>query len=212
MLYYLRHIAPHRTVTFSIALRTLPKPAIEMAQNNAAVETVCELTKLSEAYKQGQDGAREGLIGAPSKLLSQLLLPEESMLLLQWAQRTHQAMLCQGLDIHLFEALAADDGCPKTSRAIAEKTHPRAETLFVSHMLRHLAAMGTLSETEIDTFAPTPSRGVWWTNASATPSTSSRTTRSRCCSRRPHTSRRRTTRRPSPASTACGSTRTTAGA
>lgn len=126
-----------------------------MANRNAAIASLNELTTLGEAYKQGTSGSREGLMGAASKLLSQLMLPAESMLFLQWAQPTHQAVLRLSLDIHLFEALAANDGSPKTSAEIATATKPRADPNLVARMLRHLAAMGTILETDIDTFAPT---------------------------------------------------------
>ena len=127
-----------------------------MAAQDPAIATIDELTKLGDAYKQGTGGAREGLLGAASKLFSQLMLPAEAMLHQQWAQTTHQAVLRLSLDIHLFEALAADNGAPQTSKAIAEKTEPKAEPNLVSRMLRHLAAMGTVLETDVDTFAPTP--------------------------------------------------------
>lgn len=127
-----------------------------MADRDPAFETIDQLSKLGDAYKQGSEGSREGLINAASKLSSQLMLPAESMLMLQWAQQTHQAVLRLSLDIHLFDALVADNGIPKTSKAIAEKTEPRAEPNLVSRMLRHLAAMGTILEIDVDTFAPTP--------------------------------------------------------
>lgn len=126
-----------------------------MANEDPALAILDKLTTLGESYKQRISGSREGLVDAASKLLSQLILPAESMLFLQWAQPTHQAVLRLSLDIHLFEALAADAGSSKTSAEIAAKTKPRADPNLVASMLRHLAAMGTIIETDIDTFAPT---------------------------------------------------------
>ena len=127
-----------------------------MAAKDDAISTIDELSKLGDAYKQGKDGAREGLMSSCSKLLSQLMLPIESLLTLQWARPTHQAVVRLGLDIHLFEALASENGSPKTSREIAEATDPKADADLVSRLLRHLAALGTVKETDVDTFAPTP--------------------------------------------------------
>lgn len=127
-----------------------------MSDQSAAIATIDEITRLGTAYKEGTDGAREDLLGAAAKLSSQLMLPAEAMLMQQWAHQTYQTVLRLSLDIHLFDALAADDGIPKTSEAIAARTDPRAEHNLVSRMLRHLATMGTVIEMDVETFAPTP--------------------------------------------------------
>ncbi|KAK4958294.1 hypothetical protein LTR10_004720 [Elasticomyces elasticus] len=60
------------------------------------------------------------------------------------------------MDIQLFDALSSDDGSPKTSAVIAERTNPKAEHSLVARMLRHLTAMNTVIEVTQDTYAPTP--------------------------------------------------------
>lgn len=45
-----------------------------------------QLAHLSNELKDGQVGAREGLMGACSALISQLAYPMESILMLYWAQ------------------------------------------------------------------------------------------------------------------------------
>jgi hypothetical protein len=110
-----------------------------------------------DAYKNRQTGAREQLLKVCSQLQSTLMLSKETLLTTQWSQTTHNAVLRLGVEIQLFEALATDDGAPKTSAEITSQTKPRAETNLVARMLRHLAAMGSpVLETAHDSFAPTP--------------------------------------------------------
>jgi hypothetical protein len=45
-----------------------------------------QLSELSSGLKNGQPGAREGLMGACSALISELAHPMESILMLTWAQ------------------------------------------------------------------------------------------------------------------------------
>lgn len=95
-------------------------------------------------------------MSACSKLFSTLILPGESIALTQWAQPTHNAVLRLGSEIQLFEALGVDGGAPKSSKSIADKTNPQTEHSLVARMLRLLASMNTVIETQPDTFAPTP--------------------------------------------------------
>ena len=45
-----------------------------------------QFSELSIGLKNGQPGAREGLLGACSALISELAHPMESILMLMWAQ------------------------------------------------------------------------------------------------------------------------------
>jgi hypothetical protein len=47
---------------------------------------ITQLSELSVGLKNGQAGAREGLLGACSALISELAHPMESILMLMWAQ------------------------------------------------------------------------------------------------------------------------------
>ena len=127
-----------------------------MASNNVTSALVDHVAKLCEGYKAGQAGAREGLIESCTKLLPQLMTPEETMVMTTWAQPTHSAAIRLGVEMHLFEALAADGGSPKSSGTIADSMTPPAEYALVARVLRHMATMGTVLETGPDTFAPTP--------------------------------------------------------
>ena len=127
-----------------------------MAANNVTSALVDRIAKLCEGYKTGEAGAREGLIDSCTKLLPQLMTPEETMVMTTWAKPTHNAAIRLGVEMHLFEALGADGGSPKSSSTIADSMTPPAEYALVARVLRHMAAMGTVLETGPDTFAPTP--------------------------------------------------------
>ncbi|KAK5724658.1 hypothetical protein LTR15_004705 [Elasticomyces elasticus] len=127
-----------------------------MAPAPVAIDLLNHISDHGEAYKNGEQGSREALMQTCNALYAELMLPAESALLTQWAQPTHSAVLRLGMDIHLFEALSSDDGSPKSSAVIAQKTNPKAEHSLVARMLRHLTAMNTVIETAQDTYAPTP--------------------------------------------------------
>ncbi|KAK5740539.1 hypothetical protein LTR17_004576 [Elasticomyces elasticus] len=127
-----------------------------MAPAPVAIDLLNHISDHGEAYKNGEQGSREALMHACNALYAELMLPAESALLTQWAQPTHSAVLRLGMDIQLFEALSSDDGSPKTSAVIAERTNPKAEHSLVARMLRHLTAMNTVIEVAQDTYAPTP--------------------------------------------------------
>ena len=114
------------------------------------------IDQTKQAYLSNKPGAREALLQTSQDLISELSNPSESLLHLTWAEPTHLAAVRFGLEVHLFEALARDNGVPKTSEQIAQHCQPQAETLLVRRTLRHLAAMGTVRETDIDLYAPTP--------------------------------------------------------
>lgn len=128
----------------------------KMAADTQSSALVDQIAQLCEAYKTGRTGAREGLIENCTKLLPQLMTPEETMVMTTWAQPTHNAAVRLGVEMRLFEALAANDGSAKTSTAIADSMSPQAEHALVARMLRHMATMGTVIETAPNTFKPTP--------------------------------------------------------
>ena len=126
-----------------------------MASNSQITALIDQIAKQGEAWKNGADGAREGLMNSCQQLYSNLVLPAENIILTQWAQPTHTAVIRLASEIQLFEALAADNGAPKSSKNIAQRTQPQTEDTLVARMLRHLSAMGTVNETAQDTFGPT---------------------------------------------------------
>ncbi|KAL5114954.1 hypothetical protein ACEQ8H_007126 [Pleosporales sp. CAS-2024a] len=122
------------------------------------------IAQLSERLKNGSPGAREGLLGACTSLVSELSNPMENMLQLLWAQPTHLSIIRMGVEVKLFNAMQRLPDAGATTTDIAAKCDKQVDAVLVARMLRHLAAMGTVRETAPDTFAPTPT-----TNAFADP-------------------------------------------
>ncbi|KAF2448161.1 O-methyltransferase [Karstenula rhodostoma CBS 690.94] len=118
----------------------------------ALVETI---TQLGEGLKNGEQGARESLLGACAKLIAELSHPSETMLQLLWAQPAHLSVIRMGVEIKLFQAMHHVDAAGQTTAEIASRTDPKTDPVLVGRMLRHLAAMNTVNETAPDTFAPT---------------------------------------------------------
>lgn len=147
-----------------------------MASSNPSKEALAlldNISNLSNGLKNGQQGAREGLLNACSRLISELSNPSEQMLMLVWAQPTHLTVVRLAVEIKLLHALVDVDEAGKSTAEIASKCEPQADPVLVGttamnlsarvvtkwrtgRMLRHLAAMGTIRETGPDTFAPTP--------------------------------------------------------
>jgi hypothetical protein len=128
-----------------------------MATSPASATTLSLLDKiatLSDGLKIGQQGAREGLLGACASLISELSHPSETMLQLLWAQPTHLSVIRMSAEVKLFQAMESihEDGA--TSADIAAKCEKKIDAILVGRMLRHLAAMGTVREVAPDTFAP----------------------------------------------------------
>jgi hypothetical protein len=108
--------------------------ASQVLQDASAL--IDQLTKLGNAYKIGQVGSREALLGVCSKLISELSHPTESMLRLLWAEPCHHSIIRLGIDFKLFEALASGDGVGQKSEVIASKCEPQAEPLLVGEWER----------------------------------------------------------------------------
>jgi hypothetical protein len=121
-------------------------------QSLALLDTIAEL---SDGLRNGRPGAREGLLGACTSLITQLSHPSEMMLQLLWAQPTHLSVIRMGVEVKLFDAMAGLPEAGATSAEIAAKCDKQVDAVLVGRMLRHLAAMGTVREIGPDTFAPT---------------------------------------------------------
>lgn len=122
-----------------------------------ALNILSEITELGNDFKNGEQGAREGLLGAASRLIASLQHPTETALQLLWAQPTHLNVIRMAAEIKLFDALLSTPSSGERSAAIASRCTPSTtDPVLVARMLRHLAAMSTVRETGPDTFAPTP--------------------------------------------------------
>jgi hypothetical protein len=132
------------------------------------------ISQLGEGLRNGENGAREGLLGACSTLIAELSHPSETMLNLMWAQPTHHSILRMGVEVKLFDAMRDIDAAGSKTAEIAAKCTRNVDPVLVGttppytcflaaqlrtsigRMLRHLASMGTVRETGPDTYAPTP--------------------------------------------------------
>lgn len=94
-----------------------------------------QISKLGEGLKNGQQGAREGLLGACSRLISELSHPSESMLMLLWAQPSHHSVLRMAVEIKLFQAMTDIGEAGKTATEIATKCDPQADPVLVGTAL-----------------------------------------------------------------------------
>lgn len=109
---------------------------------------------LGDELKSGHLGAREGLLGACASLIAELSHPSETMLQLLWAEPTYLSVMRLAVDIKLFQAMKDIEETGATSSEIAAKCDKQVDAVFLARMLRHLAAMGTIREVAMDTFAP----------------------------------------------------------
>ncbi|KAJ4307938.1 hypothetical protein N0V94_009555 [Neodidymelliopsis sp. IMI 364377] len=126
--------------------------------SQATLDLVNQITELGAGLKNGSPGAREDLLAAASRLVSELSTPTENALQLLWAQPTHLSVVRMGVEIGLFSAMRSTPPSGETSTTIASRCLPTGtvDPVLVARMLRHLAAMTTVRETAVDTFAPTP--------------------------------------------------------
>lgn len=122
------------------------------------LDILTEISSLGDGLKSGSPGAREGLLSAASRLISELQHPTENALQLLWAQPTHLAVIRMAVEIQLFRAMTSTPCTGESSAAIAERCHPQGivDPILVSRMLRHLSAMSTVRELGPDKYAPTP--------------------------------------------------------
>jgi hypothetical protein len=128
-----------------------------MATSPASATTLSlleNIATLSDGLKNGQQGAREGLLGACASLISELSNPSETMLQLLWAQPAHLAVVRMSAEVRLFQAMKNIDEKGASSADIAAKCEKKIDPVLVARMLRHLAAMGTVREVAPDTFSP----------------------------------------------------------
>lgn len=99
--------------------------------SQGALALVESITKLGEGLKNGEQGAREGLLGACSKLIAELSHPSETMLQLLWAQPSHLSVIRMGVEIKLFQAMQHIDATGEPTTEIAAKCEPKTDPVLV---------------------------------------------------------------------------------
>lgn len=81
-----------------------------------------DLSSLQPSLLKTPDSTRQEMIAKARSLISTLETPMESILWMGWAEPTRTAAVRIGIDIGLFEKLAADDGKAKNSQQLAAAT------------------------------------------------------------------------------------------
>lgn len=127
----------------------------------AALTLLDNVTTLSDAFKNGNPGAREALLDACRSLVAEISHPSENMLELLWAQPANLNVLWMAAEVKLFQAM---QGIPETGATIdqiAAKCDKEVDPVIVGRMLRHLAAVNLVRETGPSTFANTPTSSAF---------------------------------------------------
>ncbi|KAI4906488.1 hypothetical protein J4E90_010562 [Alternaria incomplexa] len=135
--------------------------AADLTPSKAALSLLDNIAQLSNGFKNGESGAREGLLDACRGLIAEVSHPSENMLQLLWAQPAHLSTLWMAVEVKLFQAMRTTPDSGASSLEIAKKCDKNVDPVIVARMLRHLAAMGTVRETGPDTFANTPTSSAF---------------------------------------------------
>ncbi|CAG7953768.1 unnamed protein product [Penicillium nalgiovense] len=96
--------------------------------------------------------ARLKLLEAARSLIYALETPREAIIRHCWSESTSYAALETAVDIHLFSALGTEDKS-KTVTELAEAT--RVDVILLGRLMKHLAAIGTITETGYNEYGPT---------------------------------------------------------
>lgn len=99
--------------------------------SQGALDLLDSIAKLGAGLKNGDNGAREALLGACSKLIAELSHPSETLLHLLWAQPSHLSVIRMGVELKLFRAMRTIDDAGKTTPEIASMCEPPADPVLV---------------------------------------------------------------------------------
>ena len=116
-------------------------------------ELLAEIHTTGGKLEAGDREARRQCLAAARSLVYALEAPLEAILRLNYAEPAQAAAIRTAFDINLFEKLEQHAGNPVTTSKLAESTGTDPELL--SRLLKHLAAMGTIFEEDVDMWLPT---------------------------------------------------------
>ena len=114
---------------------------------------VAEVQTNGSKLQGANEEARRQCLAAARSLVYALETPIEAILRVNYAEPAHAAVIRTAVDLKLFERLEQDAGGPITTSKLAESTGADPELL--ARLLKHLAAMGTIYETDVDKWLPT---------------------------------------------------------
>ncbi|EAU34843.1 conserved hypothetical protein [Aspergillus terreus NIH2624] len=107
---------------------------------------------LSKAYTSGQTDTRLKLLEATESLLASLETPRETILRYCWRNPTAFAVVETALNLGVFRLLAASDQ-PRSVAELATATGADLELLSSERIMKHLAAVGAVTEAGLDLYA-----------------------------------------------------------
>ncbi|RMZ69303.1 winged helix-turn-helix transcription repressor dna-binding [Pyrenophora seminiperda CCB06] len=121
------------------------------------------IAQLSHGFKNGEPGARQGLLDACRHLIAEISHPSENMLQLLWAQPAHLNVLWMATEVKLFQAMQSLPPSGASASEIASQcdANKNVDPILVGRMLRHLSAMGTVRETGPGIFSHTPTSSAF---------------------------------------------------
>ncbi|KAK8004910.1 demethylsterigmatocystin 6-O-methyltransferase [Apiospora arundinis] len=135
------------------------KPAVTVAtatspSNLAAVpQLIKELSEGVGFLKSGGNEARQALAIKARTLMQALETPRETMIKHCWAQPAVNAAILCGNECGLWKLMAKNGHRPQKVKELAGALH--VDPVLLSRLLRHLGAMGYLSEVGEDEYKPT---------------------------------------------------------
>ncbi|KAL4887226.1 S-adenosyl-L-methionine-dependent methyltransferase [Aspergillus karnatakaensis] len=111
-----------------------------------------EIASTGREYLEANSQARLSLLEAAKSLMYALETPREAILRHCWSESTTYAAIDTAVSLRLFTALGTND-TPKAVTELAQSTG--ADPILLGRMMKHLAAMGVLTETGHDEYRST---------------------------------------------------------
>ncbi|KAK7425773.1 hypothetical protein QQZ08_007749 [Neonectria magnoliae] len=148
-------MATNGTTATNGAKNSLPDVSIATNPNNidAVPSLLGQIIVGVGALATGGDEARHDLLIKARTLVQSLETPRETMVKHTWAQTGAMAGLLFGVDTGLWELMAKNGDRPQKVSELAESLG--VEPLLLSRLMRHLGAMGYITETDVDEYKPT---------------------------------------------------------
>ncbi|KAI1391437.1 S-adenosyl-L-methionine-dependent methyltransferase [Hypoxylon trugodes] len=130
-----------------------PSIALKPCDFDSVNTHVKKINELVGSISPTDNVTRNELAETARKLVRALETPRETMIKHCWAQPAAMTALTTGVELGLFEAMAADNGSSKKTADLAKTVG--ADPTLVARLLRHIGAMGYVEETDIDQYKPT---------------------------------------------------------
>ncbi|KAJ5587182.1 uncharacterized protein N7459_002947 [Penicillium hispanicum] len=126
-----------------------PKVATSPSAAERLPQLLAEIQSYSQAFTDGEGDARLKLLDAARSLVQAVETPQETMLQYCWAYPTSFAGIETCIDLGIFDLLAQTNK-PKSVAELAKSTG--AEPELLGRIMKHLATMGVLVETNADEY------------------------------------------------------------